>query len=51
MVGGRLPDDNPYGRELRRYVEEEAPIMLRKNPPPDDPQLGVRDVQVLRAER
>ncbi len=34
LVGGHLPNDNPYARELRRYVEEEVPIILRRNTPP-----------------
>jgi hypothetical protein len=34
LVGGHLPSDNPYARELRRYVQEEVSLMLRKNTPP-----------------
>jgi hypothetical protein len=34
LVGGHLPDANPYSRELRRYIEEEVPFILRKNTPP-----------------
>jgi hypothetical protein len=34
LVGGHLPEDDPYARELRRYVEEEVPRILRRNTPP-----------------
>ncbi len=34
LVGGHLPEDNPYARELRRYVAEEVPVLLRRNTPP-----------------
>ena len=33
LIGGHLPDENPYARELLRYLEEEVPLMLRKNTP------------------
>lgn len=34
LVGGRLPFDNPYTKELRRYLEEEALVVLRNHTPP-----------------
>ena len=34
LVCGGLPVGNPYAHELSRYVEEEVPLVLRKNTPP-----------------
>jgi hypothetical protein len=37
LVGGNLPEASPYARELRRYVDEEVPLILGKRTPESTP--------------